>query len=160
MNNCSEYVLDDLMAICAIPVGDLDPGFAAWQITPTIPSGQFSPTLTNAIVIGMKPATTNGRLVPIKRLTGKAKDNEGDSAAGRLHTVTVNCDVDDRDGAVWADLLALERRQSHLLMTFRDGTQGFALATLDTYHCEVERSGAKTSVSFRVYNQMGIQLIV
>lgn len=170
MTNCKEFVLDDLMAVTAIPVSDFSPGFAAWQLTPTIPSAGFSPTLTRAIVIGQKPAVADGRLIPIVKLTGKAKDDETDSVAGRLHKVTVTCQVDDRDGGVWADgrdvgvwtdLLTLERRQSHLLLTFRDGTtRGFVQATGDTYICTVERDGAKTSVAFHIQNTMGIQLIV
>lgn len=161
MTNCKEFVLDDLMAVTAIPVSDFSPGFAAWQLTPTIPSAGFSPTLTRAIVIGQKPAVAGGRLIPIVKLTGKAKDDETDSVAGRLHKVTVTCQVDDRDGGVWADLLTLERRQSHLLLAFRDGTtRGFVQATGDTYICTVERDGAKTSVAFHIQNTMGIQLIV
>ena len=161
MTNCKEFVLDDLMAVTAIPVSDFSPGFAAWQLTPTIPSAGFSPTLTRAIVIGQKPAVAGGRLIPIVKLTGKAKDDETDSVAGRLHKVAVTCQVDDRDGGVWADLLTLERRQSHLLLTFRDGTtRGFGQATGDTYICTVERDGAKTSVAFHIQNTMGIQLIV
>jgi hypothetical protein len=161
MTNCKEFVLDDLMAVTAIPVSDFSPGFAAWQLTPTIPSAGFSPTLTRAIVIGQKPAVAGGRLIPIVKLTGKAKDDETDSVAGRLHKVAVTCQVDDRDGEVWADLLTLERRQSHLLLTFRDGTtRGFVQATGDTYICTVERDGAKTSVAFHIQNTMGIQLIV
>jgi len=161
MTNCKEFVLDDLMAVTAIPVSDFSPGFAAWQLTPTIPSAGFSPTLTRAIVIGQKPAVASGRLIPIVKLTGKAKDDESDSVAGRLHKVAVTCQVDDRDGEVWADLLTLERRQSHLLLTFRDGTtRGFVQATGDTYICTVERDGAKTSVAFHIQNTMGIQLIV
>lgn len=161
MTNCKEYVLDDLMAVTAIPVSDFSPGFAAWQLTPTIPSAGFSPTLTRAIVIGQKPAVAGGALIPIVKLTGKAKDDETDSVAGRLHKVAVTCQVDDRDGGVWADLLTLERRQSHLLLTFRDGTtRGFVQATGDTYICTVERDGAKTSVAFHIQNTMGIQLIV
>lgn len=161
MTNCKEFVLDDLMAVTAIPVSDFSPGFAAWQLTPTIPSAGFSPTLTRAIVIGQKPAVAGGRLIPIVKLTGKAKDDETDSVAGRLHKVAVTCQVDDRDGGVWADLLTLERRQSHLLLTFRDGTtRGFVQATGDTYICTVERDGAKTSVAFHIQNTMGIQLIV
>jgi hypothetical protein len=161
MTNCKEYVLDDLMAVTAIPVSDFSPGFAAWQLTPTIPSAGFSPTLTRAIVIGQKPAVAGGSLIPIVKLTGKAKDDETDSVAGRLHKVAVTCQVDDRDGGVWADLLTLERRQSHLLLTFRDGTtRGFVQATGDTYICTVERDGAKTSVAFHIQNTMGIQLIV
>ena len=161
MTNCKEFVLDDLMAVTAIPVSDFSPGFAAWQLTPTIPSAGFSPTITRAIVIGQKPAVAGGRLIPIVKLTGKAKDDETDSVAGRLHKVAVTCQVDDRDGGVWADLLTLERRQSHLLLTFRDGTtRGFVQATGDTYICTVERDGAKTSVAFHIQNTMGIQLIV
>lgn len=160
MTQCSEFVLDDLMAITAIPVADYSPGFAAWQLTPTIPSAGFSPTLTRAIVVGQRPAVAGGRLIPIMKFTGKAKDDESDSVAGRLHKVTVSCQADDRDPAVWDHLLALERTPSHLLLTFRDGTRGFAQATQDTYTCTVERDGAKTSVAFHIQDLMGIQLIV
>jgi hypothetical protein len=168
MTNCKEFVLDDLMAVTAIPVSDFSPGFAAWQLTPTIPSAGFSPTLTRAIVIGQKPAVAGGRLIPIVKLTGKAKDDETDSVAGRLHKVAVTCQVDDRDlsgddsGMTVLDyLLSLERTPSHLLLTFRDGTtRGFVQATGDTYICTVERDGAKTSVAFHIQNTMGIQLIV
>lgn len=160
MTQCSEFVLDDLMAITAIPVADYTPGFAAWQLRPTIPSAGFSPTLTRAIVVGQRPAVAGGRLIPIMKFTGKAKDDESDSVAGRLHKVTVTCQADDRDPAVWDHLLALERTPSHLLLTFRDGTRGFAQATADTYICTVERDGAKTSVAFHIQCLMGIQLIV
>ena len=159
MISCKEFELDDLLAITAIPVGDYVLGTVEWQLKPTVPSGQFDPTLTHAIAVGLQPATAGGALVPIRRMTGKAKDAEGDSVAGRLHTVTVNCKVDDRDGSVWADLLTLERTPSHLVLTFRGGTRAFVAATQDTYTCEVDRDGADTSLSFKVYNLMGIQLI-
>lgn len=166
MNSCKEFLLDDLLAITAIPVDDFSPGTASWQLKPAIGEDYFSPTLTNAIGIGMQPATTGGALIPIRRLTGKAKDAESDSVAGRLHTVTVNCEVDTRDlspddnnKTVLDHLLTLERTPSHLLLTFRGGQQGFVQATQDTYTCEVERDGSKTSVQFKIQNLMGIQLI-
>ena len=159
MNSCKEFALDDLMAVTAIPVEDYRLGTLSWQLTPTIPSSAFSPTLAHAITIGQTPATAGGRLIPIVKYSGKAKDNEGDSVAGRLHTVSVSCEADDRDPQVWNHLLALERTPSHLLLTFRDGTRGFVSATRDTYTCEVERSGAKTNVSLKVYDLMGIQLL-
>ena len=159
MNNCKEFALDDLTAVTAIPVADYSPGTAAWQLRAAIPASDFSPVLTGAIVIGREPAVPGGALVPIVRATGKAKDAESDSVAGRLHTVTVTCEADDRDPSAWDVLLRLERTPSHLLLTFRDGTRGFASATRDTYVCEVERSGAKTSVSLRVQDLMGIQLL-
>ena len=159
MTNCKEFVLDDLMAITAIPIADFNPGFATWQVKKTIPSGEFLPVLTHSITIGQQPAVTGATLIPIMRLTGKAKDDEGDSVANRLHTVTVTCQVDDRDFSVWGDLLTLERTPSHLLLTFRDKTRGFAAATIDSYHCTVDRDGAKTTVTFRIQNWMGIQMI-
>ena len=175
MSNCKEFFLDDLMAITAIPVTDFNPaavpggspsGITSWLFAPVIPETLFSPTLTRAVTIGQQPATTGGILIPIMRLTGKAKDDESDQTAGRLHKVTVNCQIDDRDlssdasGMTVLDhLLALERTPSHLLLTFRDQTQGFAQATADTYLCTVERDGAKTSVSIKVQNWMGIQII-
>lgn len=148
------------MAVTAIPVTDFQPGTAAWQLSPTISSSVFSPSLTTAVTIGLKAATEGGTLIPIMRATGKAKDDTQDSVSGRLHTVKVSCEVDDRDAAVWSDLLTLERTPCHLLLTFRDRTRAFVAATQDTYLCQVSRDGAKTAVSLRVQDTMGIQLIV
>ena len=160
MTTCKEFVLDDVMAITAIPVTDFAPGTAAWQLTPTIAKAGFSPSLSGSITIGLQPAVADRPLIPIIRTTGKAKDDEGDSVAGRLHTVTVTCQVDDRDFSIWNHLLTLERTPSHLLLTFRDKTQAFVSATQDTYTCTVDRDGAKTSVQFKIQNLMGIQMIV
>lgn len=160
MSNCKEFFLDDVMAITAIPVTDFNPGFSGWQLQPVIAVAAFSPTLTSAITIGQQPATTNGTLIPVMRLTGKAKDDESDQTAGRLHKVTVNCQIDDRDPSVWTNLLTLERTPSHLLLTFRDQSRAFVQAGKDTYLCIVDRDGAKTSVQFRIECLMGIQMLV
>lgn len=158
--DCKEFDLNGLLSVTAVPVTDYAPGTHAWQVSPTIPSTEFSPTLTNAIVIGAFPATTGGKLIPIMRGTGKVKDDESDSVAGRKHTVTVSCEADDRDKKTWGYLLALERTPCHLLLTFRGGARAFVAATQDTYACEVNREDAKTSVSFKVDNLMGLQLII
>jgi len=160
MNNCKEFVLDDLTAIVAVPVTDFVPGLAEWQLTPVIGAGGFSPTLTNAVTIGRRAAVAGGVLIPIVLHTGKAVDDESDSVAGRLHTVKVTCQVDDRDFVVCNHLLALERTPSHLILTFRDGlTRAFVQADRDTYVCTVERDGSKTSVTFRIQDLMGVQPI-
>lgn len=170
MMNCKEY-RDDVMTITAIPVSKISSDAATSAVLalrPTV-SYDFSQHFdADTIVIGMTKAKrvinevtyVYGSLIPIKRESGKAKDSEGDSVAGRLHTVTVNCEVDDRDSDVWNDLLTLERTPTHLLLTFRDNTQTFVAATEDTYVCEVERDGSKTSVSFKIQNLMGLQLVV
>lgn len=178
MSNCKEFVLDDLMAITAftdfnsVSQGEggspvytrISPGDLASpvnKLTPTIDMTNIVPVYTNAITIGLQSAANGGALIPIKRFTGKAKDDESDSVAGRLHTVTVSCEVDDRDSSVWNHLLTLERGTYHLLLTFRDGvTRGFVCASQDTYLCNVERDGSKTTVTFRIQCLMGIQLIV
>jgi hypothetical protein len=176
MSNCKEFVLDDLMAITAIPVTVYNPAAVpggspsdvnSWLLTPVIPKAQFSPTLIGAVTIGQQPATTGGILIPIMRLTGKAKDDESDQTAGRLHKVTVNCQIDDRDlsrdasGLTVLDhLLTLERTPSHLLLTFRDKSRAFVQAGKDTYLCTVDRDGAKTTVQFRIECLMGIQMLV
>lgn len=159
-NNCKEFVLDDLMAITAIPVADFMPGMAAWQMTPTINAAALSLPLTHAIVIGQKAATQGGAVIPMMRQTGKAEDSEDNSVAGRLHTVTVSCDVDSRDAGVWSYLLTLERTPCHLLLTFRNATQAFVQATEDTYLFNTKRDGSKTSVTLRIQNMMGIQMTV
>ena len=157
--SCKEFNLDDLLAITAIPVTDYSLGTYDWQLKPTIKNTAFSPSLTNAIAIGIKPATAGGKLIPIMRASGKAKDSEDDSVAGRKHSVSVSCEADDRESAVWNYLFSLERTPCHLLLTFRGDTRGFVAATEDTYMCEVDRSGGKTSVSFKIENLMGVQLI-
>ena len=157
MANCSEYLLDDLLAITAIPIANIssgDPSSPVNALTPTIAA--FSPTMTGAIAVGSQTDAD----VPIIRGSGKAKDDEGDSVAGRLHTVTVSCEVDDRDGAVWAPLLMLERSQRHLMLTFRGGARAFVAASQDTYVCTVERNGAKTTLQFKIQCLMGIQRFV
>lgn len=171
MNSCKEFELDDLLAITAIPVSDYTLGAYAWQLTPTIRNSDFSASLARtekgvpssplkkAITVGLRPAITGGTLIPIIRTSGKAKDDESDSVAGRKHTVAVSCEADDRASETWDYLLYLERNPCHLLLTFRGGSSGFVAATDDSYTCEVNREGAKTSVEFQIENWMGIQLI-
>lgn len=115
--------------------------------------------LAGSITIGLKAVGADSVLIPIMPRTGKAKDDESDSVAGRLHDVTVTCEVDDRDSNVWGRLLTLERTPSHLLLTFRGGVQAFVAASEDTYICRTGRDGAKTTVTFRVQDLMGIQLM-
>lgn len=161
--NCQEYLLDDVMAICAIPIANIplsDPSSVANCLGPTIRKADFVPSYDGAITIGLQPAVSGGKLIPIRRTTGKAKDDTSDSVAGRLHTVTVTCDVDDRDGAVWADLLMLERMPSHLRLTFRNQSLAFVSANRDSYLCTVERDGARTTVTLRIQCLMGVQPII
>lgn len=164
MTNCKEFILDDVMAITAIPLANIPAGSVTSpvnQLTTTLPKSSIVPSmLSGSITIGLQPAVLGGTLIPIMRKSGKAKDDESDSVAGRLHTVTVTCEADDRDPSVWNHLLTLERTPSHLLLTFRDNTRAFVAATEDTYLCTVERDGSKTSINFRVQNIMGIQLLV
>ena len=166
--NCKEFLLDDMMAITAIPVSAMpasDVNSPVNGLTPTISS--FTPTLTNAITIG-RELNGSAYLVPIKRTTGKAKDETQDSVAGRLHTVTVSCEVDERGGEIWAPIaqnqppcsLLLERNAHHLLLSFRDGSRAFVSASDDTYTCTIDRDGAKVSIQFRIQNLMGIQMLV
>lgn len=165
MSDCKEYVIG-VMEIWAWPVKDADDDNASNvvnQLTPYIPANGM--TLQNTdidIVIGLtKPANTNATLVPIVRMTGKAKDDESDSVAGRLHTVTVSCEVDERGGEIWRQQLTLERKAHHLLLTYRDGvTKAFVAASADAYQCNVERDGSKVTVAFKIQNLMGIQQLL
>lgn len=149
--------MDDVIAVAAIPVTDYD---GSAFIGASIDSSLFNPPLANAIVIGTSTPVTNGVLIPIKVGTGSVKDSENDGVAGRSHTVTVSCDVDDRDGEVWDDLLLLERSERHLLLTFRGGTQGFVNASRDSYLFHVDRDGSKTTATFKIHNILGVQIIV
>lgn len=161
MSDCKEFLIG-VMTIAAIPVKETDDDNTAHvvnQLTPYIKDATIP--LDNAVVFGLAAPSINTTLVPIVRMTGKAKDDESDSVAGRLHTVTVTCEVDPRGGEVWEKQLDLERNAHHLLLTFRDGTtQAFVSATKDTYLFTVERDGAKVSVKFRIQNLMGIQQLV
>lgn len=158
--NCKEFYLDDVMAIVAVPVDDYDFWPYVSPLQPTIASADFSLPMTNAIVIGQQAATDGGELIPIIKLTGKAEDVEDDSVAGRKHTVTVKCEVDDRDHGTWPLLRTLEIAPRHLLLTFRGGEQAFVAASEDTYKFSVSRSGAKTSVQFRIESISGLQIII
>lgn len=180
MANCKEYNLDDMVAITAIPVRDIPAdgvGSPVNSLTPTIGKADFHPTLEHAITIGRKlldlsvaggTVNRSAYLVPIKRDSGKVKDDSSDSVSGRLHTVTVHCEVDERGGEIWAPTgqnqppccMQLERTAHHLVLTFRDCTMGFVAASEDTYLCTVDRDGAKVSVQFRVQDLMGVQLVV
>ena len=179
--NCLE-IFDDILSVTAIPVEEIPPSADAWRVEKTVTEHgtsdtfnaafenkgnvmdgselvDYSPNPDGTITIGISPDYPSGNLVPIIRNSGKVKDSPSDATAGRLHTVTVTCEVDDRDGTVWADLLKLERMPSHLLVTYRNGRRAFAEGTEDSYLCSVERSGAKTSVTLRVQNIMGLQLL-
>lgn len=160
MASCKEFILDDMMAITAIPLSDLAIGTASWQLTPTVPADDFSPVLRNSVTIGLQSAEQGATFIPIMRKSGKAKDDESDSVAGRLHTVTVNCEVDERDPSVWDNLLALERTPAHILLTFRDQSRAFVQGSEDTYQCTVSRDGSKITVVFRIQCIMGIQMLV
>lgn len=182
MNTCKEFALDDLTAITAIPIANITASSTSSHVnnlTPTIAKADFYPSLTNAITIGhiLLNLTQSGGtpnvssyLVPIRRDTGKAKDDTSDKVAGRLHTVSVNCEIDERGGEIWAPITALtgtppcslrlERTPHHLVLSFRDGAMGFVAASEDTYQCTIERDGSKVSAAFRIQNLMGIQLLV
>lgn len=159
--NCKEIQLDDVLAITALPLANIsasDVSSVLNKLTPTVPS--FTPSYTGAIAVGLQAPAVGVALIPIERNTGKAKDDSSDSVAGRLHTVTVSCEVDDTEASVWNDLLTLERSPRHLLLTFRGGARAFVAATEDTYLCTVERDGAKTTLTFKIQCVMGMQLLV
>ena len=164
MNSCKEFSRDDVITIVAIPVQKIsssDPQSPVNRFSPTIERSAITPEmLDEAITIGRQPSSPEGVFVPIVRDSGKAKDDEADNVAGRLHSVTVKCEADDRDSETWDFLRLLERTPSHLLLTFRDNGSAFVAATDDTYLCTVERSGNTTSVSFKIQNLTGIQLLV
>ena len=176
MPTCKEFYRDDLMAITAIPVANYNPaavpvaspsGVTSWQLTPTITIEDFAPSWIGAVTIGSRPDATGVPVIPIIRASGKANDDEKDSVAGRLHTVNVSCQVDDRDLSpdtavltILDRLLRLERTPSHLFLTFRDNSCAFVQASKDTYLCTVDRDGAKTTVQFRIECLMGIQMLV
>lgn len=160
------------MAIVAIPVTDIpasDVSSPSNALTPTISNEDFTPPLTNSITIGVLPAVAGGALIPIIHHTGKVKDDESDSVAGRLHTISISCEIDERGGEVWAAksaldptpcCFALERTAHHLVLTFRDGARAFVSSTEDTYVCNIERDGSKVSVAFVIKDLMGVQMLV
>ena len=162
MINCREFERDDVVAITAIPIENIpaaDVESFVNQLTPVIIQSGDGPSMDGSVTIGLQPAVSGGTVIPIIRDSGKVKDDESDGVSGRLHTTTVSCEVDDRNWQTWNHLLALERMNSHLLLTFRGGTRAFVAATEDTYFCHVQRDDAKTSVTFRIQSIMGLQLV-
>ena len=157
MISCKEFALDDLCAITVIPTGKYTP-VGMTVLSPTIAEEDFNPTIDgDTTVIGSSAPV--GSLIPIKSSTGKAKDTETDNVAGRVHTVTVNCEVDDRDSGVWNLLQRIEQTPSHLVLTSRGGTKFFVQGTEYTYLCNTERDGDKTSVNFKIQCLMGLQIV-
>ena len=69
ISTCKEFVLDDVMAITAIPIANIPTSGITSPVnnlTPVI-RGSFSPSLSNAITIGLQPAVAGSILIPIKR---------------------------------------------------------------------------------------------
>ena len=177
MNNCKEYYLDDARAIRAIPISEkaVDGKVAVDETDPTSPANRLTPTIDSEMFIITDDTIFVGRyrpveyemvrddvaFIPMQPGTGKVKDTQDDSVAGRLHTVTVTFDADDRESEVWANLLTLERTPCHLELTFRDGkTRAFIAGSEDTWQCNTNRDGSKTTVTIRMQNLMGVQLMV
>lgn len=158
MTNCKEFALDDLMAIVAVPVGKYAPS-SATILSPTIDVEELDDIVdADAITIGTMPQDGSA-LIPIVKGTGKVKDSESLDTAGRLHTVSVECEVDDRDSEVWTLLHRLERMAAHLILTSRDGSRFFVQGSENTFLCTVNRDGEKTGVSLKVQCMMGVQML-
>ena len=157
MINCKEYSLYDLLSITAIPIAKYTPAGTTMLVS-VIASENFNPTVDSSAIVIAGSASV-GSLIPIKASTCKAKDSETDNVAGRLHTVNVNCEIDDRDADVWTTLQRLEQTPSHLILTSRDNTRFFVQGAEDTYLCSVERDGEKTTVTIKMQCMMGLQRI-
>ena len=155
------------MAIVAVPVSKYTPGSATSELEqtkrvmlePTV-SAEVLDGIIDADAITIGTTSQNGSaLIPIIKQTGKVKDAESLDTAGRLHTVSVECEVDDRDSEAWTLLHRLERKAAHLILTSRDGSRFFVQGSGDTFLCTVNRDGEKTSVSLKVQCMMGVQLL-
>lgn len=162
MNACSEFVLDSVVEITAIPLSAYNA--SATMLSPVIIASAFNPTFnSDTVVVGLTKAVSSGNpvgsLIPIVHDTAKVKDSESDNVAGRLHSVSIECQVDDRESDRWQTLLLLERTPRHLILKLRDGSRVFVMATEDTYLCTMQRGDGKTSLSWRIQNLMGLQLV-
>ena len=162
MNACSEYALDGVVEITAIPLSAFNA--TSVLLSPVIDGPDFSPSLgASTIVVGLRRAVAYGspvgRLVPIIHDTAKVKDSESDNVAGRAHSISVECDVDDRESSTWETLRILERTPHHLILTLRDTSRVFVLGTEDAYLCTVERGNGKTELTIKLKNFMGMQRI-
>ena len=152
MANCREFALDDLAAIVAIPV---------WKQCGTGMSVESLAGLVqdeDSIVVGS--FVRAGSLIPILHATGKVSDTVSDTVAGRLHTVTVKCDVDIRNPEVVPFLRRLQQTPSHLILTSHNGDRFGVYATEYTYLCETEQDDEKTPLSIRIQSVMGLQRII
>lgn len=158
MTDCTEFFLDDLKTIIAIPVDKYSPD-VKFMLSATINQEDYEPVYdSDTIVIG--GIANTGLLIPIIIGTGKIKDDTSDNVAGRLHTISVTCSVDDRNSEVWNTLIKLENTPSHLEIISKNGERFFVQADKDTYLCTTERDGSKRTVSLRIHNIAGCQRIV
>lgn len=161
MSSCIEFSFDNLSGIIALPLDAYTPG--AEMLLPVIPEGFFNPVIDlHTIAIGYTAniaGATAGALVELMPGTGEVRDSESLQVAGRLHTVTVDCKVDDRNQDVMTLLQILENVPHHLLLTSRNGKMAFVHATEDTYLCTTERDKGAISLQFVIKNLKGMQII-
>ena len=154
---CQEFYLGEIISITAVPVSDLTLSTAA-IFAPRILSGQWQVNYANAITIGTLKRSSE-TLVPIIRRSGKAKDEERDEVSGRSHSVDVSCEADDRAPSSWSALRRLERGPFHLVLGFKSGGTGVVTSDRDSYSCYISRDGSETTVSFKLHNLSGIQIV-
>lgn len=161
MPSCNEFSFDNLSEIIALPLDAYTPGEE--MLLPVIPERFFNPAIgERTIVIGHTTnieGATAGALVYLISGTGEVKDSESLQVAGRLHTVSVGCKVDDRDPDVLTFLQRLEDVPHHLILTSRNGERAFVYATEFTYMCTTERDKGSTSLQFVINNMKGMQAI-
>lgn len=159
MNNCTETLLKGIVAIIAVPEKELSLTTTA-QLSPTIKTGdgtQLTFSRTNAIGIGRgKDIAMLTRIIPSTDYA-EAKDNEGDSVAGRAHNITVQMDINDDNTGVLPWLLKLEREAHSLILCLANGRYYVVTSTEDSYQFNVNRETNKVGIEFRIHNLMGCQ---
>lgn len=159
MNCLQEYNIHDIQCVSAIPAGSLTLAAAA-ILLPVIQSSQMTITENGIISIGV-PLVSFVFEGTILHNTGEfdCKDSESDAISGRSHTVSVSCSVDVRSSSSRAHLRALEDGPYCLLLHFRGGNMGLIMSDVDSYDCSVEYSKSTPTVSFKIHNLAGVQLV-
>lgn len=154
---CTEIPLYDVQSIDAVPVADVWISAAAYLAT-ELRNSDFVIDPTRLVRIAAQDAGAG--IVPLLLTTrGGIRDEESDGVAGRVHTVTLTADVNEKAASSRAALRRLELRPHTLLIRFIDGRSALVVATKDSYLVTTSRDGSKAAITLRIHTAEGLRYI-
>lgn len=147
----------EVLAVDAIPVSSLVIPASSLLADP-ISLSAISFDARSVIRIAHEEDAAN-TVVMIAGMRGSIKDDESDSVAGRIHTVTLTADVNESSASTRSSLRRLESRAHALLLYFRDGRMGLVQCDRDSYLTTVARGETHSSIQMRIQDLLGIQWV-